>query len=199
MLRQFCVTPLAQPLKSMSLSVSAIILCSPCLTIVMMMRLVVMLNREVVSKALKPICQNSLGRRVQHGSTIDEQLFSFWQNKPFLFFSEALYSIYLFNLDTKPELLLNLLIGHLHALVLVRPTLLVHLRHWHKHHFSSLKVCFATVTIFTWTALCLIWGLLTRMARGPKRWWDVPVTYLEQKMWIRSSGTDIVHYFRTPR
>ena len=33
----------------------------------------------------------------------------------------------LFNLDTKPELLLDLLVGHLHALVLVRSTLLVHL------------------------------------------------------------------------
>ena len=59
-------------------------------------------------------------------TTIDEQLltkFSFF----LIFFSEVLYSIGLFNLDTKPELLLDLLIGHLHALVLVGPTLFVHL------------------------------------------------------------------------
>ena len=59
-------------------------------------------------------------------TTIDEQLLTKFS---FFFFSssEVLYSIGLFNLDTKPELLLDLLVGHLHALVLVRPTLLVHL------------------------------------------------------------------------
>ena len=41
----------------------------------------------------------------------------------------SLSSMNLFDLDTKPELFLNLLVGHLHVLVLVRPALLVHLHH----------------------------------------------------------------------
>ena len=96
--------------------------------IAMVMRRMMMMfcRGEIVSKALKPICQKSFGRRAT------KMAFDKIHLLPFLLFNLSLTSTFLFDLNTEPELLLDLLVGHLHALVLVCPALLVHL-HCHQH------------------------------------------------------------------